>query len=545
MIFTTMIFTTNVLVTMTSVINFCASITITALGIVIFISGKKNPINQLFMLFSLFLGFWTLSSTLSDVMHAFEPALFWAQLSILGPFYFPAFFLIFSHFFPKPSGRLPAFKAILILLPSIIVSLLAPTSLNIVEIRLASWGTDFTPGLLYPIGILYLFMYLGLAAVNFTRAKKKENDPNIRRQVDLVFYGIALVVFSLILTNGILPIVFNYARASVLGPAAGLIFTAFTTYAIMKHQLLNIKIIATEVFAVTLSMVMLVQVFTADAIGQLAGRSLTFLATAIFGSLLIRSVREEVRRREEIQNLAAKLEISNKRLKQLDELKTTMVGIASHQIRGPLGGIRGYMSMFHSGDLGPLTEKQRDIVALNLNVLSRLINAVETFLDITKIEAGKVTLSREIIDPNEVIEPIIEEFRIPMQKRGLEFDYRLDARAPLRINVDPEKTKHIIFNLIDNAMKYTRQGSVTVSLHSGKGGIVCEVTDTGMGVSTEDLPRLFGKFERGDLVVDRGGSGLGLYVVKMLSELQGGKVWVTSPGVNKGATFAVSFPLAK
>jgi signal transduction histidine kinase len=262
------------------------------------------------------------------------------------------------------------------------------------------------------------------------------------------------------------------------------------------------------------------------------------------GFLLIRSVRDEVRRREEVQRLAAELAASNKRLRQLDELKSTMVSIASHQIRGPLGGMRGYLTMFRDGDLGPLTDKQKDIVKMNINVLTRLLNAVETFLDITRLEAGKMLLKKEVLPLDEAVKDVVDEFRVMAEKKGLRLICEIDAPSPVWVEFDPEKIKHVIFNLVDNAMKYTEKGSVTARVKVVGKEVLFEVSDTGMGVPPDDLHRLFGKFERGELVVDRGGSGLGLYVVKMLTELQGGRVWVSSPGVGKGATFSVALPLS-
>jgi two-component system sensor histidine kinase BaeS len=103
----------------------------------------------------------------------------------------------------------------------------------------------------------------------------------------------------------------------------------------------------------------------------------------------------------------------------------------------------------------------------------------------------------------------------------------------------------VIFNIIDNAVKYTEQGRVSVRVRTEGRDAIFEVEDTGIGIAPQDAKNLFGKFERGELVVDRGGSGLGLYVVKMLTEMQGGRVWATSTGVGKGSTFGVALPLAK
>lgn len=269
------------------------------------------------------------------------------------------------------------------------------------------------------------------------------------------------------------------------------------------------------------------------------------IMTLIVAVFLVKNAMTEAGRRDEIQHLALELSASNKRLRHLDDLKTTMVAIASHQLRGALGGIRGYMTMFRDGDLGPLTEKQQEIIKLNLNVTTRLLNSVETFLDITMLESGKLTLRKEVHPLDDAVAEVIDEFRLPAEKKGLGLSFTVDCQRPVWVDIDPEKIKHVIFNLIDNAMKYTLQGDIDVRLHCDGREAVLEVIDTGMGVPAGDTSNLFGKFERGELVTDRGGAGLGLYVVKMLTELHGGRVTAASAGPGKGSTFSVSLPLAR
>lgn len=535
----------TILLTPTSVTNFTSAVAVFTLGIFIYLRNRKDPVHQLAVLMAVFLGFWAMASTLSDVMHEPGPALFWARVSIIGPFFFPAFFYVFSYQFPVPNGRLRWWKAALILLPSFIVLALINTEYNIVAIRLADWGTDFLPGLLYPLGILYQIFYTVLASVNFIRARRTATDLLVRKQISLVLFMIILVTFCQFFLGALLPTVFGYTKATVFGPATSFFFVLVLSYAIFRHGLLNMKVIATETFALLLNFVSFVQLFWAESTLEFVSRLGMLLATALIGFMLIQSVRSEVRRREEVQKLATELSASNKRLRQLDDLKTTMVSIASHQIRGPLGGIRGYLSMFRDGDLGPVTEKQKEIVTLNMNVTTRLLNAVETFLDITKLESGALTLRKEVLPLDEAVKDVYDEFLLPASKKGIALSLDVRCERPVLVEFDPEKIKHVIFNLVDNALKYTEKGSIAVSMRCDGHEAVFEVTDSGMGILPEDAPRLFGKYQRGELVIDRGGSGLGLYVVKMLTEMQGGRIWADSPGLGKGSTFGFALPLTR
>ncbi len=535
----------TILLAPTQITNLTSAVAVFTLGLFIYLRDRRNLVHRLALAMAMSLGFWAMSSTLSDVMHEPAPALFWARASIIGPFFFPAVFLIFSYYFPKANGRMRWWKAALILLPSLLVLSVLRTDFNIVSVTLADWGTDFTPGLLYPIGILYQVLYTALSAVQLVRARRENRDGVVRTQISLVLFMIVLVTFCQFFINALLPTVFGYTKATVFGPATSFFFVLVLSYTIFRHGLMNLKVIATETFAMLLGFIGFVQIFWASSIFEFVSRLVTLVVTVIVGILLIRSVRTEVRRREEVQHLASELAAGNKRLRALDDLKTTMVSIASHQIRGPLGGIRGYLSMFRDGDLGPLTEKQKEIVTLNLNVTTRLLNAVETFLDITKLESGKMTLRKEVLPLDGAVADVVEEFKLPVSKKGLALELKFECPRPLLIDFDPEKIKHVIFNLIDNAMKYTEQGTISVRLRRDGDEAVFEVADTGMGIAPEDAARLFGKYERGELVIDRGGSGLGLYVVKMLTEMQGGRVWAASSGIGKGSVFGVGLPIAR
>jgi len=172
------------------------------------------------------------------------------------------------------------------------------------------------------------------------------------------------------------------------------------------------------------------------------------------------------------------------------------------------------------------------------------LNAVETFLDITKIESGKLFAPQGKAAARRAVENVVKEFQLPASKKGIALSLAYQCRGPVWRSIsDPEKIGHVIFNLVDNALKYTEQGAINAVVSVRKGEAIFEVTDTGMGIPPEDVARLFGKYERGELALDRGGSGLGLYVVKMLTEMQGGRVWAVSPGPGKRSPSAARIAL--
>lgn len=526
------------------IINFIAATLVLGLGYFVLRRDARAVIGRLFAITSLSISLWIFTAATADAIRDFDIAFTLVRLAIFGPTLSLALIYLFILHFPRARKPIRPGTIVAVLMPSLLIIPFIFTPYNVVKISFEEWGTDWTPGLLYSVLAAYLLIICIFTGVELFRKRQSAASSDERAQITFMF----LAFFSMIglgaLANLALPLL-GYTKASAFGPASPLLFVIFTTYAIVRHHLLDVKVVAAELFGSLLALVTFLQILNATSAQDYMIRLLLFLLTLGLVIMFIRSVLQEVRRREEIQHLAAQLAASNKRLRQLDELKSTMVSIASHQIRGPLGGLRGYLTMFRDGDLGPLTERQKNIIKMNINVLTRLLNAVETFLDITRLEAGKMLLKKEILPLDEAVRDVVEEFRVMAEKKGLKLAFEIEGPRPVWVEFDPEKIKHVIFNLIDNAMKYTERGSVTVRVKVADKEAVFEVSDTGVGVPPEDLHRLFGKFERGELVVDRGGSGLGLYVVKMLTELQGGRVWVSSPGVGKGATFAVALPLSK
>ncbi|MDO8669802.1 MAG: HAMP domain-containing sensor histidine kinase, partial [Candidatus Buchananbacteria bacterium] len=175
----------------------------------------------------------------------------------------------------------------------------------------------------------------------------------------------------------------------------------------------------------------------------------------------------------------------------------------------------------------------------------RLISLVESLLNISRIESGRLEFDLQAADLAKITESIFDGFKQKAQKKGLKFEFLPDAELP-PVLVDPQKIKEVISNLMDNSIKYTNKGSIIVGLHLESQSIVFNCQDTGIGVLPEDLPRLFEKFVRGQgmMQVYTEGTGLGLYFARMVIENMGGRIWVESAGKDQGSKFSFSLPVA-
>ena len=250
--------------------------------------------------------------------------------------------------------------------------------------------------------------------------------------------------------------------------------------------------------------------------------------------LLIRDVTETRRAREEMLS-------ANNRLKELDQLKTDFINTVSHELRTPLTSIR-----WSTDSLSSLITQDNATVQKLLKIIRednmRLSNLIEELLCFSRIDAGKLKLTPQKIDFSQIAQQVYEEFYQAAQKKSLIVNFISDPN--IMLHVDAEHVHRVVANLLDNAIKYTPKGG-TVFMHVSEEtqSVKIEITDSGIGISSEDLPHIFEKFYRSEKVEvqQERGTGLGLAIVKSIVEAQNGNISVTSK-IGEGTTFIVQLP---
>jgi len=272
----------------------------------------------------------------------------------------------------------------------------------------------------------------------------------------------------------------------------------------------------------------------------------TQTAIALENALLYEETKQfNVKLVKEVDRATGELKKANQELKTLDQAKSDFISIASHQLRTPLTVIKGYGSMMLEGSFGqipkPIEENLQKIYDSN----ERLIALVEDLLNISRIESGRLQFNFEAGQLEDMAASVTEELAPNAVKKGLVLKYNHPKKPLPAIRLDKTKLRQVVINLIDNAVKYTEKGSITVDVTSDGASIKLCVADTGMGVSAANLPNLFKKFSRGEAtsVIHTEGTGLGLYVGKMMIEAHKGHIWAESPGEGKGSRFCFEIPI--
>lgn len=223
-----------------------------------------------------------------------------------------------------------------------------------------------------------------------------------------------------------------------------------------------------------------------------------------------------------------------------ERAREEFISIASHELRTPMTIIKNYLWMLQNKKGGDLTPRQNEFVTKAMDGTERMIRLIRDFLDISRMEQGKLELHPTQVDLAKLISDISSDFKIKADQKGVELKVRIEDKLP-KVRADEDKLREVVINLIGNSIKFTDSGFVSVIAACEGSEVKTSVIDTGKGIAKEDLPRLFRKFGRLDntfvTAAESGGTGLGLYIVKSIVEIMGGKVGVHSEGVGKGATF--------
>lgn len=237
-----------------------------------------------------------------------------------------------------------------------------------------------------------------------------------------------------------------------------------------------------------------------------------------------------------------KIKRAEEEMQKAIAIKSLFISMVSHELRTPLTAIGGAIDLI--AEKGPLTETQRkfwDIVKRNVDRLGRLTTSV---LDYQKLEAGRATFAMAQGDINAVIRDVARQMEAVVQAKGLALNLSLGAGLP-PVSFDSDKITQVLFNLANNAMKFTKTGSITISSERVKDTISVSVADTGIGVREEDMPKLFRSFSQ--IPVDghsqESGTGLGLAISKGIVTAHRGTITVRSV-FGKGSIFSFSLPLS-
>jgi signal transduction histidine kinase len=250
---------------------------------------------------------------------------------------------------------------------------------------------------------------------------------------------------------------------------------------------------------------------------------------------------------EELVRANQRLREAVEKVREADRLKTEFLATMSHELRTPLNSIIGFSKVLLNGLAGPLTDMQRvDLTAIYTSG-QHLLGLVNDILDLSKIEAGKMTLNKEWLDFHEIVAGVMSTAVALVEDKPIQLREKMHPNLP-RVYADRMRVRQVILNLVSNAAKFTDEGSITLEVRpvveDGRRWVLCSVQDTGIGIAPDNLPDIFEAFRQLDSTTARRaeGTGLGLSISRRLAEMHGGRLYAEStPG--EGSTFYFALPV--
>lgn len=526
--------------------HFFPSISGLIIAVFVLKSNPRNKAAQALLFTTLMFAIWcflaliTWASERSDIiMFVWSSMMYFELLMYVGAFYF--IYAFFNTRFPSIKTE---FGIFIVFLPLIIFG---HTPLNLLGFDFRDCERNALEGPLWQYYV-YGFEFLFIAVILWLAASEiKKRDTN-KREAFLVALGI--LSFLLLFSGGnIIGSFFSNWYAGQIGLFGMPIFVAFLGYNLVKYQTFKVKLLATEALMAGQLILLISLLFVRNIENAQIIAIITILFFSVLGRLLVNSVRKEVEQREQIEKLATKLEQSNVRLKFIDQQKSEFVSIASHQLRSPLTAIRGYTSMILDGSFGTPPEKMKEALSRIHESAKLMAFSIEDFLNVSRIESGNIKYECTEYNLKEQAENIVTDLRPEAERTGLILYFQSQLSGTGIVRADLGKTQQILHNLINNALKYTKDGSITILVkeHLDNKQLFVEVIDTGIGMSKETIAALFQKFSRAKNAnsVHINGTGLGLFVAREMALAMKGDITAHSDGEGEGSRFVLTLPLAK
>ena len=528
------------------------------IGLFVFWNGKKLLLNRLLFAIAICFSLWVFSNLiLWTNIHSNLMLFVWSFLRIFSSL-ISILCVYFIYVFLEKKDVPLLLKGIFLLL-IVPVIILAPTHVNLGGFNLTSCDAFMFEGGLFQFyriafGILAMVWILVLLV-----RKYFTTETDFKKQILPIGIGIELFLFSFFVVTFLAAYltdigILSDSRLEFYGLFGMAIFMSFITFLIVRFNTFKVKVLGTQALLTAQGILVGSLLFIQDINYIRVVISLSLMAFLILAIVVVRGVKKEVAQREKIEKLATELEKSNSaleqanvRLQELDVLKSEFVSLATHQIRAPLSAIKGYLSEVFEGDFGPVTDKLKKPLQIVFQSTENLVHIVGDFLNISRIEQNKMKYELKPLDLKQLVEDLMKELKPNIDRAGLGFSFEAPA-GNYEIYADIGKVREVVSNLVDNALKYTKQGSIKITLSSNEATqkVRLAITDTGIGIDPALMPKLFQKFTRaeGANEVNIIGTGLGLYVAKMMIEGQHGRVWAESAGLGKGSQFYVELPIA-
>lgn len=497
---------------------------------------KKDSNNKLFALVALAVVIWIILMILYRLSNNISTLLVYAKSLYISATLIPVIFLIFvNRFSSNKNYGLIELLSILYLSILILLTIFTPHIISSVAIR-DSLEHKIIFGNLFLHYVMFLVIVFNLSFYKLTVEYRKSKGVH-KKQVLFIILGTTLSTYPAFITNLIMPWIGIFVL-NWLGQIATIFLTIFTTYAIFKHHLFNIKMIFSEILLGLMGIILFIYIFLSDSTYEVIVSIIFFLIFVGLGYNLLRELLRGIKRENELQ-------VSNKRLADTIESKDLFLRMTSHQLRTPLTSLNGFLSLILEQWQGKYKMNEytkNDIVKVYINT-QRLVELVNDVLSLNSIKAGRFGIAlRPQVDIKEELTYLIQDNKYMLDYFHTKIVMKTIGENFLA-NVDNVRMKSVFQNLLSNAIYYGKD-KVWVTLIDEGDRLRIRFRDNGKGMSLEVSDNLFKPGFRAGGVEDRNpnGSGFGLFISKTIIEMHHGRLKFKTSGEMKGSVFEIKLP---
>ena len=502
-------------------------------GFLVFYKSKMSKIGITLLSVTILFSLWSLFDLIIWATNRPDIVLFYWSLQIL---FEPLVYLLcfyMAYLFIKHSDLAFKWKLWSVLLYSPVVVFL-PTAHNLVGID-ASWCNALEGFIAqyytYMVEAIFILAIITLTILEYrkvsARARKKE----------IAIFGLGVVLFLVAFSSGNIIGSFtdnwNLAQAGLIGMP---IFIGFLAYLIVKFHTFQVKLFATQALVWGLVILIGSQFFFIRNLVNIVLNSFTFVATIIFGYLLIKSVKREIEQKEVLAKLNVDLEESIKQ-------RESLVHLVTHKVKGSFTRTKFIFAGLLDGTFGKILPEVEKVAKQGLEFDNGGLETVDLVLNVANLEKGIIKYNMQSVDFREILEKTLEEKKGPIEAKDLKLETEIKD-GNYKVMGDAVWLKEVVNNLLENSTKYTRQGTITVELSDDSGKVLLAIKDTGIGITSEDEKNLFTEGGRGkeSVKLNVDSTGYGLYSIKLIVDAHQGRVWEHSGGIGKGSQFFVELP---
>jgi len=500
--------------------------------------AKHSKSSVAFLFFTVAVALWLIGDvflwTARDYYHV---AFFWSWLDFVDV----VFFVLAAFFFGVLArGEVSRTEKLLLLALCIPAFLFTVTGNSVTEFHQVwcEMGNNES-SVLYKsfaewASLFLMFLSLALAWRTVDRRRKTA--------LSIIFVALVLFLMTFSVTEYFAAQTAVY-EINLYGLFALPVFLIVMVFAITNLEVFKIRYLGTQVLIYVLILLVASQFLFLQSSTDALLNGLTLGLAVVIGAILLQNEKQELNSLLEIEELAGELSVANTRLHELDHMKSQFLSFASHQLKAPITSVKWTASLIADGSLGKVPPEVAKAAQEMEDTVDELVGLINEFLDLRKLEEGRMDYRFEPVDIAAMAADIVRKLEPSAHHKGLELTLRSTASHSWAM-ADLQKFSQVITNLIDNAIKYTEKGSVTVTAtNDDEKSVTISVSDTGHGIDPTLLPTLFEEFNRDRKEAKRiEGTGLGLYIAKQIVGAHNGRIWAESPGRDKGSTFRALIP---